>query len=95
MPLCAATLNSTGLLSEGGHHDDDAVGYVGGDDDGDDDGDEDGNDDDADGDDGGDDDDDHCNTIRSGHACGLPTLPSPGLLLNVMQKLQVRSIHSI
>ena len=38
----------------------------------------------------------HCNNdstngCRPGHACGLPTIPSPDLLLTVMQRLQVVS----
>ena len=31
----------------------------------------------------------HYDNIRPGHACGLTTIPSPGLLLRVMQRLQV------
>ena len=42
-----------------------------------------------------DDDDNDDNDVdylsRPGHACGLPTLPTPDLLLRVMQKLQVKS----
>ena len=34
---------------------------------------------------------DACNGCRPGHACGLPTIPSPDLLLTVMQRLQVVS----
>ena len=41
-----------------------------------------------DNDDGGGDGDDHLES-RPGHSCGLPTPPSPELLLKVMQRLQV------
>ena len=37
-----------------------------------------------------DDDNDDDYLSRPGHACGLPTLPTPDLLLRVMQKLQVK-----